>query len=89
MSSDGNADDVRAMVKRLGDYGPVLLAQYKPDNGDQAVFERDLRAMLTDTYLAEVTRDGLFAWSFMDDKNLNASASILQFTKDAIQRYGR
>ena len=36
MSSDANIEDVRAMVKRLGVYGPVLLAHYKPDNGSQA-----------------------------------------------------
>jgi hypothetical protein len=89
MSGEGNAGDVRAMVKRLGGYGPVMLAHYKPDNGDQAVFESDLQTMLTDAYLAEVTRDGLFAWSFMDDKNLKSSSSILQFTIHAIQRYGR
>jgi hypothetical protein len=89
MSGDRNADDVRAMVKRLGAYGPVMLAHYKPDNADQAVFESDLRTMLTDTYLLEVTSDGLFAWSFMDSKNLSASSSILEFTTVAIERYGR
>ncbi len=68
-------------------YGPVLLAHYKPDNGSQATFERDLRAMLTDASLTELTHDGLFAWSFMDETNLDASASIFQFTKQAIQHY--
>ena len=43
--------------------------------------------MLTDAYLAEVTHDGLFAWSFMDEANMNASASFFQFTKQAVQRY--
>lgn len=87
MQSDANVEDVRAMVKRLGSYGPVLLAHYKPDNGSQATFERDLRAMLTDASLTELTHDGLFAWSFMDETNLDASASIFQFTKQAIQHY--
>nr|MDQ2999017.1 hypothetical protein [Chloroflexota bacterium] len=87
MQSDANIEDVRAMVKRLGSYGPVLLAHYKPDNGSQATFERDLRAMLTDASLTELTHDGLFAWSFMDETNLDASASIFQFTKQAIQHY--
>lgn len=44
--------------------------------------------MLTDTYLADVTSAGLFAWSFMDTKNLDSSASAYQFAKDAIARYG-
>jgi hypothetical protein len=65
----------------------VLLAHYKPDNGSQATFEQDLRAMLTDAYLTEVTHDGLFAWSFQDETNMNASVSFFQFTKQAIQRY--
>ena len=89
MSSDSNIEDVRAMVKLLGAYGPVLLAHYKPDNGSQATFEHDLRAMLTDAYLTEVTRDGLFAMSFMDEKNMDASASFFQFAKQAVQRYAR
>lgn len=89
MSSESNLADVRAMVARLGVYGPVMLAHYKPDNGSPATFERDLRAMLTDAYLAEVTRAGLFAWSFMDSTNLDSSPSMFQFTRDAIARYGR
>ena len=88
MQNDGNVDDVRAMVRTLGVYGPVLLAHYKPDNGSAATFEQDLRAMLTDAYLSEVTSAGLFAWSFMDNQNLSASESVYQLTKDAIGRYG-
>jgi hypothetical protein len=87
MGSDDNIEDVRAMVKRLGTYGPVLLAHYKPDNGSQATFEHDLRAMLTDAYLTEVTHDGLFAWSFMDEQNIDDSAAMFQLTKQAVQRY--
>jgi hypothetical protein len=88
MSSQANADDVRAMVHTLGAYGPVMLAHYKPNNGSQTTFEQDVRAMLTDSYLADVTAAGLFAWSFMDNDNLSGSESIYQFTKDAVIRYG-
>jgi hypothetical protein len=31
MQSDGNVEDVRAMVRTLGAYGPVMLAHYKPN----------------------------------------------------------
>jgi hypothetical protein len=31
MQSDSNVEDVRAMVRTLGVYGPVMLAHYKPD----------------------------------------------------------
>jgi hypothetical protein len=88
MQSDTNVNDVRTMVHILGAYGPVMLAHYKPNNGDQITFETDVQTMLTDDYLAEVTSAGLFAWSFMDDTNLSASESVYQFTKDAVWRFG-
>jgi hypothetical protein len=88
MQGDSNVADVRAMVRTLGAYGPVMLAHDKPDSAAQATFEQDLRSMLTDSFLWEVASTGLFAWSFMDDKNLSASESIYQFTKDAVARYG-
>jgi len=88
MQNDSNVEDVRAMTHLLGSYGPVMLAHYKPDNGSASTFEQDLRAMLTDAYLADVTSSGLFAWSFMDTKNLDGSASAYQFVKDAVGHYG-
>jgi hypothetical protein len=33
MATDTNTGDIRAMVRVLGAYGPVMLAHYKPDNG--------------------------------------------------------
>jgi hypothetical protein len=89
MQSDSNVSDVRAMTRVLGTYGPVMLAHYKPNNGSASTFEQDLRAMLTDTYLSEITSAGLFAWSFMDSKNLDGSATAYQLAKDAVIRYGR
>ena len=89
MQSDSNVADVRAMTHMLGAYGPVMLAHYKPNNGSASAFEQDLRAMLTDAYLADVTSAGLFAWSFMDTKNLDSSSTAYQLAKDAIVRYGR
>jgi hypothetical protein len=87
MQSDSNVADVRAMVQTLGAFGPVMLAHYKPNNQSQETFEHDLRVMLTDVYLADVIDAGLFAWSFMDGKNL-AADSIFELTRDAIRRYG-
>lgn len=88
MQGDGNLDDVRDMTGILGSYGPVMLAHYKPDNGSQATFDADTKSMLTDGYLAEVTGLGLFAWSFMDQKNLSASIASYQSVVAAVQRYG-
>ena len=89
MATDSNTADIRAMVRALGAYGPVMLAHYKPDNGSGAVFAADLRAILTDRYLAEVTRHGLFAMSFMDGTNLAASSQLHGFVQRAVRRFGR
>src|SRR5215204_4767023 len=89
MANDSNTADIRAMVRVLGAYGPVMLAHYKPDNGSGAVFEADLRAILTDRYLAQVTGDGLFAISFMDATNLAASPELQRFVRAAVHRYAR
>ena len=88
MQSDTNVADVRAMTQRLGQYGPVMLAHYKPNSGSQATFDTDTRAMLTETFLAEMRGYGLFAWSFMDQHNVSASETTYQFVKQAIQRHG-
>ena len=89
MATDSNTGDIRAMVRTLGAYGPVMLAHYKPDNGSGAVFAADLRTILTDRYLAEVTRDGLFAMSFMDDTNLAAPGDLYELVRRAVRRYAR
>lgn len=88
MDGASNVEAVRQMTQILGAYGPVLLAHYKPDNGSQATFDADTRAMLTDSFLTEMTAAGLFAWSFMDHNNLSASDTSYQFVKDAVRRYG-
>ena len=88
MQSDGNVNDIRENTRILGKYGPVMLAHYKPDNSSQATFDNDTKAMLTDSYLAEVKNLGLFAWSFMDQTNLSASQETFQRVAAAVQRYG-
>jgi hypothetical protein len=89
MATDTNTGDIRAMVRALGAYGPVMLAHDKPDNGSDAVFAADLRTILTDRYLAPATRDGLFAMSFMDGTNLAASDELYGFVRSAVRRYAR
>jgi hypothetical protein len=89
MQNDTNVQDVLAMTRTLGAYGPVLLAHYKPDNGSQPVFNADTRTMLTDAYLRKAVGAGLFAWSFMDERNLSSSSSTYSRIVKAIRRYGR
>jgi hypothetical protein len=66
-----------------------MLAHYKPDNGSSTVFEADLRAVFTDRFLADVTRRGLFAMSFMDGANLAASSELQALARTAVRRYAR
>jgi hypothetical protein len=88
MQDDGNVNDVRAMSKTLGAYGPVMLAHYKPDNGSTATYRADITAMMTDDYLREVTGYGLFAWSFMDTAQMSSDPSIFALVRDAVLHYG-
>jgi hypothetical protein len=89
MQSDTNVADVLAMTETLHAWGPVMLAHYKPDNGSQATFDADTTAMLTDSYLRQVTGAGLFAWSFMDARNMDASATTYARIVAAVGRFGR
>jgi len=89
MQTDTNVTDVLNMTRTLGAYGPVMLAHYKPDNGSQSVFDADTRSMLTDSYLAKLVAARLFAWSFMDDRNLSASAATFDRIVSAVRRHGR
>jgi hypothetical protein len=88
MQSDTNISDIREMTKTLGAYGPVMLAHYKPDNSSQSTFESDVRAILTDSYLQEMSGYGLFAISFMDKQNMSNSSSIYNFIKAAVISFG-
>ena len=89
MASDSNISDIRQMLAVLGAYGAVMIAHYKPDDGSQATFDADLHTILTDSFLSEATRAGLFAFSFMDNNNLAASVTTLAFVQNAVIRYGR
>lgn len=88
MQSDTNAADVLAMTATLHAWGPVMLAHYKPDDGSQATFDADTTTMLTDSYLAQATAAGLFAFSFMDQVNMNANPTDYARIRDAVIRYG-
>jgi hypothetical protein len=89
MASDTNVADIRAMTALLAPYGPVMLAHYKPDNRSQATFDTDVRRLFTDASLSSLTRSGLFAMSFMDDKNVIASPTTYAFLRDRVRRYGK
>jgi len=88
VSMDGDADnvqDLQTAVKALGRYAPVLVTYY----GSARFAERDLRVMLTDTFLGEATAAGVFAWIFDTDAALAASSEAHHLVTDAITHYGR
>jgi hypothetical protein len=89
MQSDSNVTDVLDMTHILGQYGPVMLAHYKPDNASEAVFDSDVRSILTDSYLSDVTAAGLFAFSFMDDRLILAQQTTDTFVTRAVKRFGQ
>ncbi len=85
---DDNVGPVRQMVEALGQYGPVLV-EYGSGHTKPAVYDRDVRALLTDDSLAELSRAGLFAWNFTDNGLLVSSPSTYDFVKDAVRRHCR
>ncbi|HEY5630129.1 MAG TPA: hypothetical protein VIR16_11515 [Candidatus Limnocylindrales bacterium] len=89
MQGDTNVADIEAMTTQLAKYGPVMVAHYKPDNSSQTVFDADTTALFTDTEVAKLAGAGLFAFSFMDDKNMDATTSTYTRITSAIQRYGK
>jgi hypothetical protein len=88
MESQGNAGDIARMTRTLGAYGPVMLAHLKPDNGSQATFDADVRAILTGPSLRRLQRYGLFALSFMDTANLDGRPETFDFVERSVSRFG-
>ncbi|MFC7483752.1 hypothetical protein ACFQX7_32220 [Luedemannella flava] len=86
MDSVSNTMTIRTMVRELRAYGPVMLAHYQNDSGN---YGTDVRQVLDPTFLREMTSDGLFAISFMDDKRMLADAATFAFVRDAVRRHGR
>ena len=83
------------MTSVLGAYGPVMLAHHMPDGDSNsqatvyAVFERDLRTLLTRSSIASLVDHGLFAWSFMDEAPIAHSSSLFDFVRTAVRTFGR
>ena len=86
----GNAADIAAMVRILGAYGPVMVAQYKPGDGSQSTYDADLEALFgPGGSVPRLAGEGLFAFSFADDAQMNASTGAYQLAETAVTRYGK
>ncbi len=88
MQSDSNTQDILDMTGILGQYGPVMVSHFKPDNGSQNTWTADLKSLFTDTYIRQVTSMGLFALSFMDQANFAANSAALALVRSGIDKYG-
>jgi serine/threonine protein kinase len=87
---DGNVEQVRRTVRILGEYGPVMVAAYGNRNTPGQVVDQDMRALLTDQSIAELTGLRLFAWNFNTEPVLvKAGRPTLDFVKDIVRRTGR
>jgi hypothetical protein len=89
VQDDANAADIADMVRILGPYGPVMVADYKPADGSQATYDADMKALFgPGGSLSRLVGGGLFAFSFTDDAQMNASAAAYQLAKKAVAQYG-
>jgi hypothetical protein len=86
---NANPAQILTLTRILHPYGPVMVAHYKPDNGNQATFDSDVRTIFTASYIQQVTAAGLFAMSFMTTHNVDASPATFEFLKAAVASYGR
>ena len=90
MESDTNVDDISDMTRILGSYGKaVMLAHYKPANESNAVYDNDLKVIFTDEKMRELTKNGLFAISFMDSELIDESETSYQIVKNGIIKYAK
>ncbi|MGW0520822.1 serine/threonine-protein kinase [Crossiella sp. NPDC003009] len=87
---EGNVATIRECVRRLGEYGPVMVAAYGPSDTPREIMERDVRELLAEESLAELSRHRLFAWNFNNGRVLaDAGRPALDFIKDVVRRRGR
>ena len=85
----GNVEQIREAVRILGEYGPVMVAAYANDDVPPDVIDRDLRTLLTDSSIAALVADGLFAWSFNEEQGMiDAGRPTMEFVTDVVRRTG-
>lgn len=90
MDSMSNTKSITEMTHQLHAYGngAVMLAHYKPDNGSQIVWQKDMASVFTPNILTDLKQNGLFAFSFMDEKNINATEESFQEAKAIVTQNG-
>lgn len=87
---EGNIDEVRRSVRILSEYGPVMVAAYGNKETPGEVVDEDVRELLSDESIADLTENRLFAWSFNTEGVLaRADRATMDFVKDVVRHTGR
>jgi hypothetical protein len=92
--SDGEnivVPEIEDAVHQLGQYGkPVMISHFKlwgDPTGASSTFAQVASKLLGTSELAKLTREGLFAWDFMDDQYLNDPGPGLHTVEPLIAKY--
>ncbi|HEX8632328.1 MAG TPA: BTAD domain-containing putative transcriptional regulator [Catenuloplanes sp.] len=84
---EDNIGPVRQMVQALGQYGPVMVS-YGNSHMPPATYERDVKTLLTESSLADLSRSGMFAMTFSSSRFLSLSRPAHDMVKAAVARHG-
>jgi hypothetical protein len=87
LGSGSDVSEIRAMTHELARFGPVMLAYYRP-NEDVGQGSSHPEIVLSGSYLAQLSRERLFAISFMDDRFMPPNTPRFALVRDAVRRYG-
>jgi hypothetical protein len=87
---EGNVENLRLTVDELSEYGPVMVGAYANKEVPPDVVDKDVRALLTDSSIAALVADGVFAWNFNRESVLiEAGRPTYEFVMDVVRRTGR
>lgn len=97
MDSTSNIRHIADMTRLLHSYGGgnaspagrVMVAHFKPDNGNQVTWRQDLELIFSPTYFQALRSQGLFAFSFMDEKNMLANDKDYALARQTVESYTR
>ena len=95
MDSTGNVRHIADMTRLLHEFGGpgpagrVMLAHFKPDNGDQILWRRDLQQIFAPPYFQALRANGLFGFSFMDEKNMLANGEDYVLARRIVESNAR
>jgi hypothetical protein len=88
INSNTDTNDIRAMTQQLRRYGRVMLAYYRPPEGDAAATQVHLRSVLAPAFLAQMRTLGMFAMAFMNEEWLAKDPAGFAIVQRAVKGFG-